>query len=115
MTLAEIKQVGARIVELSLSPLDLSDVTQLIADMLNCPLDRARRLAELVPNIKTGGNPFFMGEFLKSLYAEKLLEFVPSTKQPESAGWHWNLDQIQARGITDNVVELMAGKVQQTD
>jgi predicted ATPase/serine phosphatase RsbU (regulator of sigma subunit)/tRNA A-37 threonylcarbamoyl transferase component Bud32 len=128
LTIEEIIKNGAIVERISLSPLDLPTVTQLIADTLNCSQERAKPLAKLVL-FKTGGNPFFMTEFLKSLYTEKLLEFDPpqssknksfSLSSPldkggkggSQGGWQWDLEQIQARGFTDNVVELMTQKIQ---
>ncbi|HSF76201.1 MAG TPA: AAA family ATPase, partial [Microcoleus sp.] len=107
LTIEEIVKNGAKVDRIFLSPLDLSSVTQLIADALNSPEARVNSLAELV-FFKTGGNPFFMNEFLKSLYTEGLLEFDSS-----AFSWEWDLDEIQARNFTDNVVELMASKIQQ--
>ncbi|MEG4531701.1 AAA family ATPase [Microcoleus sp. D2_18a_D3] len=107
LTIAEIVETGAKVDRIFLSPLDLASVTQLISDALNCPEARVNSLAELVL-FKTGGNPFFINEFLKSVYTEGLLHFDSLV-----FSWEWDLDQIQARGFTDNVVELMAGKIQQ--
>jgi predicted ATPase len=73
---------------------------------LSADAERAKPLAELVL-AKTQGNPFFLKEFLQSLYTENLLDF-----DFLSGSWQWNLEQIQARGITDNVVELMTQKIQ---
>ncbi|MEG4089072.1 AAA family ATPase [Microcoleus sp. K1-B6] len=177
LTIAEIIKTGANVDRIFLSPLDLASVTQLISDALNCQEARVNSLAELV-FFKTGGNPFFMNEFLKSLYTEGLLQFdftpravsfsqkpgfcrgsAPVPPQPIDEGdslqdsfaargeiaptglsdivattgglplqenetdqscqegsqgsWQWDLDKIQARNFTDNVVELMAGKIKQ--
>jgi predicted ATPase/GAF domain-containing protein/tRNA A-37 threonylcarbamoyl transferase component Bud32 len=106
ITLSEIQKAGATVNSILLSPLDLTCVNQLITDTLKCDAQKAKPLAELVV-AKTQGNPFFMKEFLQSLYTEKLLDF-----DLLSGSWQWNLEQIQARGITDNVVELMAQKIQ---
>jgi len=48
-----------------------------------------------------------MGEFLKTLYVEHWLVFNVSQRE-----WQWDLAQIKARNITDNIVELMTGKIQ---
>ncbi|MEG4329613.1 serine/threonine-protein kinase PknK, partial [Microcoleus sp. herbarium5] len=115
LTIEEIVKTGAKVDRISLSPLDLATVTQLIGDALNCPEARVNSLGELV-FFKTGGNPFFMNEFLKSLYTEGLLQFdfTPLPHQGGTqGGWQWDLEEIQARGFTDNVVELMAGKIKQ--
>ncbi|MBD2043870.1 AAA family ATPase [Microcoleus sp. FACHB-672] len=106
LTIDKIAKTGAIVNRISLSPLDLPTIIQLIADPLNCEAKRVKPLAELV-RLKTGGNPFFMNEFLKSLYTEGLLEFDVQARQ-----WQWNLEQIQSRGFTDNVVELMSDKIQ---
>ena len=59
-------------------------------------------------NKKTGGNPFFVNEFLKSLHAASLL-----TYDRQAGIWSWDLTEIQARGITDNVADLLAGNIRQ--
>lgn len=111
LTLQEIKDNGAIVNEILLKPLGLPTVNQLISDTLNCPRKSTWSLAELVL-AKTEGNPFFMNEFLKSLYTENLLNFIPPQSTLDEGGWQWDLEQIQARKITDNVVELMADKIQ---
>ncbi|HEY9611928.1 ATP-binding protein, partial [Allocoleopsis sp.] len=106
LTVDEIRQSGVIVNHIVLSPLDLFNVNQLISETLNCPPGETISFAELVL-AKTDGNPFFMNEFLKSLYGEKLLEFNRSQGR-----WQWDLEQIKARRITENVVELMASKIQ---
>ena len=92
--------------EIILSPLSLSDINLFVADTLNCSELRTQDLATLLKT-KTNENPFFMKEFLKSLYEEKLIKLDTNKKN-----WKWNILQIQAQQITDNVVELMASKIQ---
>lgn len=106
-TIATLAQADVTIHELTLAPLSLHHIEQLLSDTLN-EGDRAKLtpLAELILQ-KTNGNPFFINEFLKSLYSENLLQFNFTQRC-----WQWHLDQIQAAQITDNVVELMAGKIQ---
>ncbi len=106
LTLAEMRREGITVNHISLSPLALPHVVQLMADTLHCTPGQARPLAELVL-AKTEGNPFFINEFLKSLYAQDLVTF-----DFQRGRWQWELEQIQARGITDNVAALMAHKVQ---
>ncbi|MDZ7963113.1 MAG: AAA family ATPase [Aulosira sp. DedQUE10] len=91
---------------IALSPLDLTHITQLIAETLHCDQSKAKPLAELAIT-KTYGNPFFVTEFLKSLYTQELLKF-----NFNQGVWQWNLADIQATPITNNVVELMADKIQ---
>ncbi|MEG4440528.1 AAA family ATPase [Microcoleus sp. AT9_B5] len=106
LTLSEMKKQGVVINHLSLSPLNLNQVNEFIADTLKTECVPTQRLAELVWQ-KTQGNPFFIKEFLKSLYIEHLLNF-----DLNAGAWHWDLEQIISRNITDNVVELMADQIQ---
>lgn len=93
--------------ELSLTPLSIADTQQLLIDSLHCTAARAQSLVEVVHQ-KTNGNPFFINEFLKTLYSENLLNF-DLTKNC----WQWDIDKVVTKGITDNVVELMLQKMQQ--
>jgi len=93
--------------ELNLAPLSIADSQQLLIDSLHCSVQNAQSLVELIHQ-KTGGNPFFINEFLKTLYSENLLNFDLKMRC-----WHWDTNAIVAKGITDNVVELMLRKMQQ--
>ncbi|WP_346779175.1 AAA family ATPase [Burkholderia sp. Ac-20365] len=104
-TLGLIRSTGGRVEETVLAPLLPESVTELIADSLHCEREEARPLAQLVHQ-KTGGNPFFAIQFLKTLAEEKLLAFNAST-----ATWTWDLPRIRAKGFTENVADLMAAKL----
>jgi len=94
-----------RVTSLTLEPLCLKDITQLLKDALHRPEQALQSLAELV-QLKTGGNPFFINEFLKTLYHQGLLRFDLAHHR-----WAWNVRTINKQGITDNVVELMLDKM----
>ena len=100
-----IRQAGALVPEIRLSPLAREDVGHLIADALRCDSGRAALLAQLVHE-KTGGNPFFAIQFMSALADEGLLTF-----DHDDAQWCWDLDRIHAQGYTDNVVDLVVGKL----
>jgi predicted ATPase/signal transduction histidine kinase len=104
-TLAAIRETDARVHEIVLGPLGLGDVGKLIADALHCGRERATPLAELVQN-KTVGNPFFAIQFLTALADEDLLTFDST-----AAAWAWDIDRIQAKNYTDNVVDLMVQRL----
>ena len=104
-TLAAIRKAGARMQEIVLAPLGLDDVGRLVADALRCERDATDPLAKLVHE-KTGGNPFFAIQFLTALAEEGLLRL-----DPDAAAWIWDLARIRAKGYTDNVVDLMVGKL----
>ncbi|MEH1902128.1 MAG: AAA family ATPase [Nostoc sp.] len=105
MTLDEIKKEGGFVSKIHLQNLTPKDVNALIAEALGCSTIFSQPLTNLVYE-KTQGNAFFISEFLKSLYTDMLLSFDYPKKQ-----WCWDLEQIQAKDITDNVVELMTRKI----
>jgi predicted ATPase/signal transduction histidine kinase/CheY-like chemotaxis protein len=110
-TLAAIRASGAAVREIVLTPLSGDDVTQFVADTLHCEPARARPLAQLVFE-KTLGNPFFAIQFLAALSEEGLLRFAAdATTETEAGAWIWDLPRIRAKGYTDNVVDLMIGKL----
>jgi PAS domain S-box-containing protein len=100
-----IRQAGATVREIVLAPLARDDLERLIADSLHCEPARVAPLAELAHE-KTGGNPFFAIQFVSSLAEEGLLTFDHANGR-----WSWELDRIHAKGYTDNVVDLMVGKL----
>ncbi|MDY6781486.1 MAG: AAA family ATPase [Cyanobacteriota bacterium] len=97
---------------ITLAPLALEHISQLIADTLHSDTDEVKPLAELVKR-KTGGNPFFTNQFLKTLHSENLIAFhLPLTNgESEEGFWEWDILNIERQEITDNVLELMIGKV----
>jgi PAS domain S-box-containing protein len=104
-TLEAIRKAGARMQEIVLAPLGLDDVGRLIADALHCEGDSGHPLAKLVYE-KTGGNPFFAIQFLRALAEEGLLGFDSVTRT-----WQWDMNRIRAKSYTDNVVDLISGKL----
>src|SRR6202035_3786096 len=100
-----IRKEGACVQEISLAPLAREDLGRLIADTVSCAPDDAAPLARLVHE-KTGGNPFFAIQFISALAEEGLLRF-----DHDAARWRWELDRLRAKGYTDNVVDLMVGRL----
>ena len=104
--LGSVEAEGVRLHRMSLRPLDLPDLISLISDTLHCGLSEAEPLARLVSE-KTSGNPFFVIQFLKALWREKVIEF-----DYDKGHWTFHMEGIAAAGITDNVVDLMTRKIQ---
>ena len=100
-----IRQAGAVVQDIVLTPLGRDDLGQLLADSLHCEPERSTPLAELIHE-KTSGNPFFAIQFISTLADEGLLTFDYGEGR-----WIWDLRRIHAVGFTDNVVELMIGKL----
>jgi predicted ATPase len=103
-TLGTIRSGGVTVWQIVLTPLIIDDLERLVAEALHAERESARSLAELVFE-KTSGNPFFVIQFVTALADEGLLAF-----NPEAAVWVWDLARIRAKGYTDNVADLMAGK-----
>ncbi|MDJ0593451.1 MAG: AAA family ATPase [Pleurocapsa sp. MO_226.B13] len=108
-TLEQIQKLGTRVKTIVLGALGIGHINQLIAETLHCSTEASQPLAELVL-YKTEGNPFFLTQLLQTLYKKKLLLFNANT-----GSWQWEIEQIQTAGITDNVVELMIGKIEKLD
>src|SRR5262245_23967022 len=103
--LEAIRTAGAPVQEIVLAPLTREDLAQVSRDALHCGLERVTALAELIHE-KTAGSPFFAIQFLSALVEEGLLTFDYGAGR-----WSWDLGRIHAKGYTDNVVDLMVGKL----
>ncbi|RFU49029.1 ATP-binding sensor histidine kinase [Paraburkholderia sp. DHOC27] len=100
-----IRKAGVKISDITLSPLTILHLRQLIADAIRSTPTRVESLARLVQE-KTAGNPFFVIQFLRVLVDEELLTF-----DHEARRWRWDTVRIHAKSYTVNIVELMAGKL----
>ncbi|MDC3955522.1 AAA family ATPase [Polyangium jinanense] len=99
VALDELQKSGLEVVNIVLEPLRLVHLIELIKDSLQTTDGAALANAVLK---KTGGNPFFVKQFMRHLYETKVLVFDPH------AGWGWDLPQIARLEYTDNVLSLMA-------
>ena len=98
MTIERLRREGATINQMTLAPLAPEAIAQLIADTLHSDTESVKPLAELVVR-KTGGNPFFVNEFLKTLYQENLITFnLPDLDNPKS-----KLRWKRTKGATQNL------------
>lgn len=107
--LDRLKKQAVQTHRIVLAPLELEQINEFIADTLYCSLQEARSLAELVQS-KTGGNPFFIGQFLQALYREGLIRFEAALANGRPQ-WQWDIRRIRQANITDNVVDLMIKKL----
>ena len=108
LMLAEVEKAQVKVNDIKLKPLNAENINQLIADTLHKDIHECRDLADIIYR-KTNGNPFFVNEFLKTLYSKKLLYF-----DFKEGNWQWNADIISSSlEVTDNVVELMTSKIKE--
>ncbi|HQV30695.1 MAG TPA: ATP-binding protein [Calditrichia bacterium] len=92
---------------LLLGNMDPEAVNAYLAHTLNMAPDQVSDLGEVVHE-KTGGNPFFLREFLRTIYLEKHLYF--SFKK---GSWQWQLQEIRTKAISDNVMKMKSQRFTQ--
>ncbi|HNW27398.1 MAG TPA: serine/threonine-protein kinase PknK [Spirochaetota bacterium] len=86
-----------------LGTLELEEINSLVSDTLSVPPADSMILSELIV-AKTGGNPFFVKEFLINLYQNKYIQLN------ESGAWQYDIRGISIANMTDNVVDLLIDK-----
>ncbi|MGQ7847267.1 AAA family ATPase [Granulosicoccus sp. 3-233] len=110
LALQDIQQGGGHLQFMTVAPLTLTDIVRLLADTLSADRGQLTSLARLIVQ-KTHGNPLFVRQFLLDLERAGLLTQEASSVS-ERARWQWDLNAIKAAGITDNVIDLLLGKLQ---
>ncbi|QRK11163.1 AAA family ATPase [Archangium violaceum] len=103
----EMLKERVRVTDIRLEPLSLEQLQRLITDAL--PGAGGELIEPLSAQVheKTGGNPFFFIQLMRTLNQDGLL-----TRTPEGT-WRWDAEGVRARGYSDNVVDFMAGKLRQ--
>ncbi|XXT25310.1 AAA family ATPase [Sorangium sp. So ce429] len=99
VALEELQEARLGVVNIVLEPLRLAHMNELLSDSLRTGGTDALARAVLK---KTGGNPFFVKQFLRHLVEVRALGLDPA------AGWRWDLSTIKELEHTDNVLSLMA-------
>ncbi|WP_437853537.1 AAA family ATPase [Sorangium sp. So ce363] len=94
----ELEHAGLVVRDIVLAPLARPHLLEMLSDSLK--RDDCGPLVDAVQK-KTGGNPFFVKEFVRSLHDHGVLTFAAGS------GWRWDLARIDALAYTDNVVDLM--------
>jgi len=100
-----IHGTGRQVQRITLGPIRQDDVRRMIADTLDVKQQTVAPLARTVFE-KTGGNPFFIIQFISALADEGLLEF-----DLQESVWRWSINHIRARSVTDNVADLMVQRL----
>ncbi len=90
---------------ISVGSLSEDDVNHIVADTLQRPTQEIAPLSALV-YYKTGGNAFFVRQFLSSLYQEGALTYSSTNNH-----WEFDLEKADKLDISSNVIELMMRKV----
>jgi predicted ATPase/GAF domain-containing protein len=101
----QLKRSGCVLETLPLGPLSAEDSYSLVAETLSAPPEEIAPLAALAHR-KTGGNPFFLGQFLRSAYERGLLHFAPDLDR-----WHYQLEAIAEQVASDNVLDFLVERL----
>ena len=105
--IADLEKTGANLKRMSLQNLSEADVEALISNVLWRNPSDIQELARLV-YAQTDGNPFFIRQVLRSLEDHGLIALDTATGR-----WRWDMDTLRDLDITDNVVELLVGKLKE--
>ncbi|MCB9058478.1 MAG: AAA family ATPase [Calditrichae bacterium] len=95
--------------ETKLTALSAGDVRNMIDETLHSSSGKTGSLAELIYE-KTQGNPFFVRQFLKTLFENGLIKYQKGSPQDKYT-WQWDIARIKKLGITENVVQLLTDKL----
>jgi len=105
VTLNEAREYNKQVRQVRLKGLAAPDIARLLGDTFNQSPAELDNLAEIVLN-KTEGNPFFINEFLKAVYAHDLIRWNASNNR-----WEWQEQPIKEMSVTENVVHFLTQKI----
>lgn len=101
----ELLAGGMHLSTLVLGALTEPQVGDIVSATVRVPAAACAPLARLCFR-KTAGNPFFLNQFLASIHDAGHLRY-----RADDDCWDWDLAAIEQAADTDNVVELLLGKI----
>lgn len=104
LSVSEIEKIRGKLPVIELKNLLEKDAASLLCDAFSKDHNEISDLLDILYS-KTAGNAFFMGQFLETMYEDGLLRFSHEN------GWNWDLNKIQEKNISNNVVDLMVSKL----
>jgi predicted ATPase/class 3 adenylate cyclase len=109
LMLNELREAGGAVNGLTVECLGFADVGRMLSDTLQSDASQVTALARLALQ-KTQGNPLFVRQFLHTLHHEGLIRPAPLAVD-QGQRWLWDLHEIRAANITDNVVDLLLDRL----
>jgi predicted ATPase/GAF domain-containing protein/tRNA A-37 threonylcarbamoyl transferase component Bud32 len=103
--LEQLKKEKVEYNNLRLSPLDVSNLSRMISESLDCSRDNARPLSQWI-HTRSLGNPLYSQGLLAFLNEREKLVYDTTRKR-----WNWNLKDIQTLPLPDSITDLLAKKV----
>jgi predicted ATPase len=94
------------VMDITLGPLDEASVNEIVARVTEQRQEQTTDLSAVIL-AKTGGNAYFVIQYLEMLYQQGLLVFSFG-----SSRWEWDVQAIQnSTNVSDNVVQLLIQKI----
>lgn len=100
-----LRQSPGRLTEVHVGALDLAAVGQWVGQALQSEVAQINTLATLIHE-KTGGNPFFVGQFFRTLLEDGLVSYERCEQQ-----WRWDEARIRGHRHAENVIDLMVVRI----
>jgi histidine kinase len=105
LALEKIAHVGTPIREIALGPLGPDELVAMVSDSVARSPEDVRELAVSLHQ-KTGGNPFFVTQFLKGLVEDGLVRYEREARQ-----WGWDMGAILRLDVLSDVAPFLSAKV----
>lgn len=99
----QLQQAGTATNQIAIGPLSDTAVREWLAEALQRPSGELGSLTQLVLR-KTGGNPFFIRQFISLAGETQLFRYAD--------GWQWDEASLQTLTATDNVIDLTIAHLQ---
>lgn len=96
-----------KIEEIQLGGLEKEDIKQLLYNTMH--LEKVDEVAEIIVH-KTGGNAFFVNQYIKQLQQNDTIRFNSYTLQ-----WHCDLKKLKEMPISDNLFEVLSRRIDLLD
>ena len=103
--LSTLQHQRTEVTGIELQPLSTDDVRQLLADTFRRANLATGELADWVVD-QTEGNPLFVRQLLNTLYEGAAVSFDAQARR-----WEWDWERIRALGLSEDLVDFMAEKV----
>ncbi|MBN1237653.1 MAG: AAA family ATPase [Gammaproteobacteria bacterium] len=105
IAIEDLRERGVPTVDVALAALEPYDIAEIVADTLRQERAESDALARVIAG-KTGGNPFFVRQFLQMLHSDGLIRFDAAAN-----AFSYDVRRIESAAATENVVELLSAKL----
>ncbi len=103
--LRELEDAHIALRSVAVAELNLEDVVRIVAASLQADVAEVEELADFAHR-KSGGNPFFLREFLESLHREGAIAY-----DADASRWSYEPDTIRRQNVPERVADLLARRM----